>query len=92
MKFPKKYLMPIFEDLQPETYYLIREEPGDELKMVSVLMHTEKAVLIRSYLSTAADYFKNKEDALEEILEELDGNTVSTFESLYEGEAEENSD
>ena len=84
--------MPIFEDLQPETYYLIREEPGDELKMVSVLMHTEKAVLIRSYLSTAADYFKNKEDALEEILEELDGNTVSTFESLYEGEAEENSD
>jgi hypothetical protein len=84
--------MPIFEDLQPETYYLIREEAGAELKMVSVLMHTEKAVLIRSYLSTAEDFFKNKEDALEEILEELDDNMVLTFESLYLEEDIENND
>jgi hypothetical protein len=48
-------------------------------------MHKEKAVLIRSYLSTADDFFKNKEDALEEMLEELNGNMLSTFESLYAG-------
>ena len=84
--------MPIFEDLRPDTYYLIREKAGDELKMVSVLMHTEKAVLIRSYLSTAEDFFKNKEDVLEEILEELDTNMVLTFESLYVAEADEIND
>jgi hypothetical protein len=81
--------MPIFRDLQPETYYLIREEAGSELKMVSVLMHTERAVLIRNYLSASQDYFKNKSDAIEEILEELDGDLVATFESIYSDQGEE---
>jgi hypothetical protein len=81
--------MPFYEDLQAETYYLIREEPGTEIKMVSVLMRTEMAVLLRGYLSDAEDFFKDKSDHFEEIVEELDGDMVAVFESIYAQEISE---
>jgi hypothetical protein len=52
-------------------------------------MRTEMAVLLRGYLSTAEDFFKNKSDHFEEIVEELDADMVAVFESIYAQEVSE---
>jgi hypothetical protein len=76
--------MPIFEDLQVGSYYLIREKPGEQINLVSVLMSTETAILIRIYFSEAGDSFRIKSDPLNEVVEELDGEAIAAFEGIYE--------
>jgi hypothetical protein len=78
--------MPRYEELLPETYYLIAEERGADPRMVSVLLYSEKSVLLRSYVGGAEDYFKLKAEEFSEIIEELDGDFVAGFESLYREE------
>jgi len=75
--------MPTFGELKPDTYYLIRESADTDIEIVSVVMHTDLAVLLRSYLPSTEDYLKLKTDDLLEIVETLDSAQAELFETIY---------
>ncbi len=76
--------MASFQDLQTGTYYLIQTEPVGEPELISVLMQTQKAVLLRKHIPAGDDFFKLKSDSIYQVIEELDDQLAAEFEGIYE--------
>jgi hypothetical protein len=76
-----------YSDLQEGVYYLVRSENEDLIELVSVLMQTNSAVLLRSYLPEEEDFFVLKTDDIE-VIEELDESVAEKFFDVYEEEEE----
>jgi len=54
-----------------------------DIEIVSVIMHTKDAVLLRSYLPQTEDFFKYKDEIIYKLIEELNGDLSAQFESVY---------
>jgi hypothetical protein len=71
-----------YSDLQEGVYYLVRSENEDLIELVSVLMQTNSAVLLRSYLPEEEDFFMLKTDDIK-VIEELDESVAEKFFDVY---------
>jgi hypothetical protein len=81
-------IMPSFGELKLNTYYLIQEDADSDIELVSAILQTREAVLLRSYLPESEDFFKYLDEPVFKLIEELEPETASQFESLYQ-QAEE---
>jgi len=81
--------MATFGDLKPNTYYLIQVDDESDIELISVLLTTKEAVLLRSYLPQAEDFFQYKDEAVFKLVEEFDQETAEKFQALYEEPATE---
>jgi len=81
--------MPTFGELKPDTYYLIQIDDESDIELVSVLLQTKETVLLRSYLPQAEDFFQYKDEAVFNLVEELDQETAEKLQNLYPEETTE---
>jgi hypothetical protein len=81
--------MASFGELKPNTYYLIQVDAESDIELVSVILETKEAVLLRSYLPQTEDFFKHQEETIFKLIEEVDDETAAQFESLYQQTTEE---
>jgi hypothetical protein len=82
----KLFVMPSFRDLKSDTYTLILSEPGSPIELVSVILQTQHAVLLRSYLPAPQDYFRLKDETIHRLIEELNAPTARAVEALFQEE------
>jgi hypothetical protein len=75
--------MASFKDLRTDTYYLILTDGGSPIELVSVVLETRTAVLLRSYLPSTKDFFRLKEEVIPKVIEELDQEKALQFEQIY---------
>jgi hypothetical protein len=80
--------MPSFGELKLNTYYLIQVDADSDIELVSAILQTKEAVLLRSYLPQSEDFFKYLDEPIFKLIEELEPGTAEQFESLYQ-QAEE---
>ena len=76
--------MASFGELKLNTYYLIQVDADSDIELVSVILHTKEAVLLRSYLPQAEDFFKYQDEPIFKLVEEIDEETALQLESLYQ--------
>jgi hypothetical protein len=76
-----------YRDLKKGKYYLIQTAPSVPLELLSVLLYTQQAVLLRKHIPVIEDFFKLKSDSIHQILETLDEATAGAFETVYENES-----
>jgi len=76
--------MPTFGELNPDTYYLIQVDAESDIELVSVILQTKEAVLLRSYLPQTEDFFRYLDEPIFKLIEELDEETAERFNSLYQ--------
>lgn len=81
--------MASFKDLQTGTYYLLQTDPVGDIELLSVLMQTDKAVLLRKHIPAGDDFFRLKSDNIYQIIEELDEGRAGEFERIYQEQQEE---
>jgi hypothetical protein len=81
--------MASFGDLKLNTYYLIQVDADSDIELVSVILHTKEAVLLRSYLPQSEDFFKYQDEPIFKLVEEIDEETALQLESLYQQPREE---
>ena len=77
------------EDLNEDTYYLIRLSEDTPIQIVSLLLETKETYLLRSYIPSNEDFFLPKNTSIHEVIEELDETTALSFEKLYAEEEED---
>jgi hypothetical protein len=75
--------MASFGELKPDTYYLIQVDTESDIELVSVILQTRQTVLLRSYLPQSEDFFKQQDEPVFKLIEELDEETAQRFESIY---------
>jgi hypothetical protein len=78
--------MPSFRDLTSDSYYLLLIDEGSEVTLVSVILQTRHALLLRSYMPHNKDFFRLKDEAIYKLIEELDEAKAREFEALYREE------
>ena len=76
--------MASFGELKLNTYYLIQVDADSDIELVSVILQTKEAVLLRSYLPQAEDFFKYQDEPIFKLVEEVDEETALQLESLYQ--------
>jgi hypothetical protein len=76
--------MPNFGELKPDTYYLIQVDAESDIELVSVILQTKEAVLLRSFLPESEDFFQFNDAPIFRLIEEFDQDTAGKFENLYE--------
>ena len=76
--------MASFGELKLNTYYLIQVDTDSDIELVSVILHTNETVLLRSYLPQAEDFFKYQDEPFFKLVEEVDEATAQQLESLYQ--------
>jgi hypothetical protein len=76
--------MASFGELKLNTYYLIQVDTDSDIELVSVILHTNETVLLRSYLPQAEDFFKYQDEPVFKLVEEVDEATAQQLESLYQ--------
>ena len=81
--------MASFGELKPNTYYLIQVDDESDIELVSVVLQTKETVLLRSYLPQTEDFFKQQDDTIYKLIEEVDDETAAQFEALYQQSTEE---
>ena len=84
--------MPQYGELALNTYYLIQVDAESDIEVVSVILQTKEAVLLRSYLPQTEDFLKYQDEPVFRLVEELDPATAAEFESLYAQPAAEGFD
>jgi hypothetical protein len=82
--------MSTFSELQQDTYYLVRETEDDELMLVKPVMETGRCILIVGNDGESEyTFWKEKDDELFEIVDELTDEQGELYESLFEDEDED---
>ena len=81
--------MPQYGELALNAYYLIQVDAESDIEVVSVILQTKEAVLLRSYLPQTEDFFRYRDEPVFRLVEELDPATAAQFESLYAQPEEE---
>ena len=76
--------MPSFGELKPDVYYLIQVDAESDIELVSVILQTKEAILLRSYLPQSEDFFKYQDEPVFRLIEEFDEEMAARFESLYQ--------
>jgi len=72
-----------YGELALNAYYLIQVDAESDIEVVSVILQTKEAVLLRSYLPQTEDFFRFRDEPVFRLIEELDPATAAQFESLY---------
>jgi len=85
--------MSTYSDFENGIYYLIREAEGDEIMLIKPLMESGRCVLL---LGDDGDgeitFWKEKDDEVFEIVDELDEDQASLYESLFEDDEDDDYD
>ena len=81
--------MNTYSELEIGKFYLVKEEEGDEIMLVQPLMETDKCVLLLG--DDGEDeitFWKEKNEDLYEIVDELDDEQAAMYESIFEEDDE----
>ena len=82
--------MSIYADLELNHYYLILEQEGEEISLVSPVMETNNCYLLMNHDEYETTYWKKKGASIFEIVDELTEEQVEEYENLvYEEDDEE---
>ena len=82
--------MSSYAELQLDTYFLIRETEDDELMLVKPLMITTRCVLlVGNDGESEYTFWKQLDEELFEIVDELTEEEADQYENLFEEEEEE---
>lgn len=79
--------MSTFSELQQDVYYLIKETEDDELMLVKPLMTTSQCVLlVGNDGESEYTFWKQLDEEVFEVVDELTENEAELYESLFEDE------
>ena len=77
--------MSTYAELQQDIYYLIKETEDDELMLIKPLMTTTRCVLLVSNDGDSEyTFWKELDDELFEVVDELTDDEAELYESLFE--------
>ena len=85
-------IMATYQDLLPNSYYLLQESENANLQLVFVLMATEKAILLEFQDDDQTLVWNKKTDSIYEIVEKLTEEQAVVYESLLDDEEEDDDD
>ena len=76
--------MASFGELKLNTYYLIQVDAESDIELISVILQTKEAVLLRSYLPQTEDFFKYHDEPVFKLIEEVGEEVAEQLEALYQ--------
>lgn len=76
--------MSTYAELQPEHFYLVIENEGEEIALLQPILETNNCLLLENQDDYGNIYWKKKSDTIFEIVDELTDEQVAIYEDLYE--------
>jgi hypothetical protein len=76
--------MSTYAELQPERFYLVIENEGEEIVLLQPILETNNCLLLENQDDYGNIYWKKKADAIFEIVDELTDEQVAIYDDLYE--------
>jgi hypothetical protein len=84
--------MTTYADLEFNRFYLIIEKEGGEIILVQPLMETDSCLLLMNMNEDENTFWRKKDDAFFEFIDELDDEQLAEYENLFEEEEDDYED